>query len=89
MEENPYSEIAGMLQAPDGVLIMRRGTVLKVTPLTIDVGGIKILGDELQVNSTVIEQMVSEPPRILKGDTLLLLTTDDQVFNVLCKVVNV
>ena len=82
---------------------MRRGEVLKVNPLEIDVGGITASGDELQVNASMLEQSetivpvnpeqssfeAKVTPKLSPGDNVLLLTTDDQVFYVLCKVVSI
>lgn len=80
MEDNPYSKIMEMAQPQNAGLIMRRGTVRSISPLVIDVAGITISGDELYVNSDIL---------FAHGDTVIMLTEDDQTFYVLCKVVGV
>ena len=106
MEGNPFAAIAQIIEDTGGSagrLIMRRGTILTVTPLTIDVGGITASGSELRINSAMLEHNETvvptgvEPPsfeaavtpKLSKGDTVIALTEDDQVFYILCKVVSV
>lgn len=110
MDSNPYSRFADMIKNPKGgtssekkggTLLIRRGTVLTVSPLVIDVEGITASGSELMINASLLPHSESfvptgmEPPnfeasvtpKLETGDTLLLLTEDDQLFNILCKVV--
>ena len=106
MAGDPFTAIASFMEntvGSSGKLKIRRGTVLTVEPLTIDVGGITAEGDELQVNAAMLEHLVlivpTNPnqssfeamvtPKLLKGDKVLLLTEDDQLFHVLCKEVGV
>jgi len=111
MEGNPFAELAEMLPEQQGKksgsntgkLIMRMGTVLTVTPLTVDVGGITASGNELRVNSAMLEHTetvvpsgetppgfeASVTPVLSVGDTVLVLTEDDQLFYISCKVVSV
>ena len=102
MEDNPFSAFAQKLNRTDRGLIVRRGVIKSVTSLSIDVGGITANGRELMVNSALLEHEEcfiltgDEPssfeakvtPKFSVGDTVLLLTEDDQLFYVLCKVVS-
>lgn len=102
MEGNPYSKLANMFGGEKvGALILRRGSVRTVQPLSIDVGGITANSNELMINSAMLtheEQVVpigAEPPsftakvtpKLSAGDSVILLTEDDQTFYVVCKVV--
>lgn len=103
MEDNPFSAFAQKLNRTDRGLIVRRGVIKSVSSLSIDVGGITANGRELMVNTSLLEHYESfvptgqAPPRfeakvtpkLFVGDTVLLLTEDDQLFYVLCKVVSV
>lgn len=103
MEDNPFSAFAQKLNRTDRGLIARRGVIKSVSSLAIDVAGITASGTELMVNSTLLEHVESfvptgkDPPsfeakvtpKLSAGDTVLLLTEDDQLFYVLCKVVSV
>lgn len=111
MDVNPYSRFADMIKNPkretssekkSGALLMRRGTVLTVSPLVIDVEGIAVSGNELMINAALMPHSESfsptglEPPnfeatvtpKFEAGDTVLLLTEDDQLFYVICKAVS-
>lgn len=106
MEGDPFAAIAQIIEnlgGNTGRLIMRRGTIITVTPLTIDVGGITASGSELRINAAMLEHKetvvptgveppsfeASVTPKLSKGDTVITLTEDDQVFYILCKVVSV
>ena len=110
MEDDPYSSLAGMLGGKKGSgagLVMRRGTVLTVTPLKIDVksraGSITASGSELMINELMLEHterlvptgetlaafVAQVTPKLTAGDTVLMLTEDDQLFYVLCKAVTI
>ncbi len=113
MEGNPYSAMAGLFgisNKNDGFgagLTMRRGSVLTVTPFTIDVkgraGSITASGSELMINESLLEHTenlvptgetpapfeAKVTPKLAAGDTVLLLTEDDQLFYVLCKAVTI
>ena len=113
MEGDPYTILAGLFDMSnknDGSgagLTLRRGTVLTVTPLKIDVkgraGSITASGSELMINELMLEHTENlvptgetpaefearVTPKLTAGDTVLLLTEDDQVFYVLCKVVTI
>lgn len=84
MEDNPYAVLANMLrQSNNNQLSLYRGKVIKTAPLTIDVAGITLSGNELMVNASILTGDISV------GDTVLLLTVDRQLFYVICKVVSV
>ena len=110
MEDDPYSTLAGMWggkKSSGTGLTMRKGTVLKVSPLAIDVkgraGSITASGSELMINELMLEHAESlaptgetpvpfeakVTPKLSAGDTVLLLTEDDQLFYVLCKAVTI
>lgn len=83
MEDNPYAALFGIMKPPENQLTLYQGKVIKASPLTIDAAGITLSGNELMVNTSIFQLNISD------GDTVLLLTTDQQVFYVLCKVVSV
>lgn len=100
MEDNPYSKLVSLLKPPDNQLTLYRGEIVKISPLTISVGSITVSGNELMVNASMLKYNadISIPnfsgsagitPALSIGDTVLLLTVDDQLFYVLCKVVRV
>lgn len=100
MQDNPYSALAGMFGRNKTALSLYVGRVTKTAPLTVTVEGIDLSGDELKLNASMrphtadvdlpgIGTVTAEiTPEINIGDEHLLLTTDEQVFYVLCKVVS-
>lgn len=115
MEDNPFAVLAGMLKSGnDNQIFLYQGKIVKVSPLTIDAAGITLSGNELMVNTSLLQQIISINnisgelttysseidvsdgkltakfvPDLKVGDTVLLLTLDQQLFYVLCKVVSV
>lgn len=84
MEDNPFAVLAGMLKSGnDNQIFLYQGKIVKVSPLTINVAGITLSGNELMVNASILSGDISI------GDTVLLLTVDQQLFYVICKVVSV
>lgn len=83
MEDNPYALLANMMRPPENQLSLYQGKIIKVSPLTINVAGITLSGNELMVNASILSGDISI------GDTVLLLTVDQQLFYVICKVVSV
>lgn len=84
MEGNPYSAFAAAFAPREqgGFFV---GTVTSAEPLQVDVGGISVSGGSLWVN----EALGKLPELALKaGDQVVLLSEDDQVFYLLCKVVS-
>jgi len=84
MEGNPYARFWEAFNNPGAGLIPRQGSVLRVSPhIEINVkskgGGITVSGTELMINADL---------SLTAGENVLLLTEDDQLYFVLCKVVS-
>jgi hypothetical protein len=87
MEGNPYSKMAQILKNRSAAgLFMYKGTVTSATPLILSVAGITVASQELMINGSLIKSDQTIALEI--GDTVLLLTADDQLFYILCKVVS-
>lgn len=82
MEDNPYAILAKIMNSKDNQLFLYQGKVTYTSPFTINVAGITLSGNELMVNVSLINN-------VSVGDTVLLLTADQQLFYVICKVVGV
>lgn len=99
MEDNPFSALAAAFGSREATLQMYEGAIIKTSPLTIRVEGIEVSGAELLVNASMLKQTASIEmpgetvtaditPELNAGDRVLMLTTNVQVFYVLCKVVS-
>lgn len=100
MEDNPYSALAALFSGTGPALMLFSGRVKSKTPLTIIVENLELSGSDLQLNAAMLPHTadVQLPdigtvqaeitPSLEAGDEVLLLSTDGQVFFVLCKVVS-
>lgn len=109
MDGNPYMLLAGMMgsgKSADGLKLLR-GTVMRMSPLTVQTAQLTISGSALWINAELITKRTGPfvgvvagiPPMqvtgtcdidgiLRQGDSVLLLTTDYQVFFIICKVVS-
>ena len=82
---NPYSRMVSVMQADAGAADdpakLRVGTVARREPLEIVVAGLNQPAEALKINRNLRNSLET-------GDTVLLLTEDDQLFYVLMKVVD-
>ena len=81
MEGNPFARMAEVMSKKENHLMMYRGAVTMLSPLTIDVSGVTISGSELMLNADLVNSCSV-------GDAVLLLTADQQLFYAVCKVVS-
>lgn len=83
MNGNPYSEILGVfrdqVKGEAQTLRLRQGVVKHTRPLSVSVAGATLPASSFRVNADSL---------LSAGDTVLLLTEDDQIFYILMKVVN-
>jgi hypothetical protein len=78
MQDNPFSKFVELFKRDDVKLRMYRGTVTSKTPLEMSIAGITVSGSELLLNATLVLDI---------SDTVLVLSEDNQLFYVICKVV--
>ena len=78
---NPYARMAALIRGGDGAQRVRMylGTVAKKMPLEVNLGGVRLPAETLRQNASL---------NLDVGDTVLLITEDDQVCYILMKVVN-
>jgi hypothetical protein len=86
MEGNPFSKMAHLMkESSGGGLSSYLGKVSGISPLSVSVAGLLMSKDELAINSSLIN--ADNEPALNIGDTVFLLTADNQLFHILCKVV--
>lgn len=78
---NPYARMAALMRGGVGAqgVRMYRGNVVQTQPLSVAAGGVRLPAEALKRGA----QLHLDP-----GDTVLLLTEDDQVFYIIMKVVD-
>ena len=99
---DPYSEMIALFRADQPALGFRFGTVLSAEPLTIEVAGLTVT--DIWCNEALLERpreaeavlngeassgTVTLKKALQAGDRVLLLSDEDQMFYILCKVVSV
>ena len=85
MEENPYFGLIRAVQSEPEPSPVCEGKVAGLSPLRVLVRGNSISGENLAVSLGFSRDL--DAGRILAGDRVLLLTEDDQLYYLICKVV--
>lgn len=81
MEDNPYSLFIDSIrqevkeQMPT---TFRNGVVTDLSPVKVTMGGIELAGAGLYINPMLTSKYINENDRIQKGDTVLLLESEDR-----------
>ena len=87
MIDNPFigliKEIKGMTQSEPSSLT---GVVLSTSPLKIAYSGIELTGEDLLVNSQLLQPVENGEPILKSGDTVLVID-NDQTYIIVCPLI--
>lgn len=83
MEGNPYARALELIQHETGAepIRIRLGTVVKLSPFIVRVGGLELPSSEFRMDKRLSGALKA-------GSRLLLLTEDDQIYYIICEVIN-
>lgn len=100
MDGNAYIRILETVHrdTPGAGIRLHRGVVCQSMPLRVSVAGLDLPADIIYINAALVKSSTSDgvetdviaeraSPALELGDQVLLITEDDQIFYVLCKVV--
>lgn len=83
---NPFAEMIELFRPEEQALFLRLGTVLTLSPLTVDTAGLSVRAAYCSADLLEPDPETGKTP-LQPGDRAVLLSDGDQVFYILCRVV--